>query len=219
MLIEQTSGSPPPTAGLSETQYIGLVDSLLVETKGLVLTLATTVLGSIVVGWATGNPILYGFALLMVLVGAVRLGFMSIHARNRPSRNAAAARKWEVNYVVGATIFIALLGAWTIAVFWETTDGFSRFLSTLTTVSCVFGIWTRSLAINKNGTNVQLLVGFATLSAAFVIAGGLYPVLIATVLAPVLFFIKISSTKLRSTFLAELIARREAGLLATRLDT
>ncbi|HLW91753.1 MAG TPA: EAL domain-containing protein, partial [Roseiarcus sp.] len=131
----------------------------------------------------------------------------------------AVAQYREFNYVVGATIFIGLLGLWTMAVFWKTEDGFSRLLSTMTTTSCVFGIWTRSLAINKNGTNAQLLASFATLSAAFWIAGGLYPLLIATVLIPLFGFIKISSTKLRDTFRGEIVARREAGMLATQLDT
>jgi diguanylate cyclase (GGDEF)-like protein/PAS domain S-box-containing protein len=208
-----------PAVELSDDLYIELVDALLVEKRGLILTVAMTLLAAIAVAFATGDWVLWSFAGLMALLSAFRLQAMSAHGRSRPSPSVSAARFREFNYIVGATIFIALLGAWTMAVFWETSDGFSRFLTTLTMTSCVFGIWTRSLAINKNGTNSQLLVGFATLSAAFWIAGGLYPLLIAVVLVPVFLFIKTSSTKLRENFLAEIVARRHADMLATRLDT
>jgi diguanylate cyclase (GGDEF)-like protein/PAS domain S-box-containing protein len=219
MTLEENRRSPRPKVELSDDLYIELVDALLVDRRALVLTIAATMFGAVAIGVATGNLVLWSFAVSMAALGAVRMHYMAAHGRSRPSRSVSVARSREYNYIVGATIFIALLGAWTMAVFWETNDGFSRFLSTLTTTSCVFGIWTRSLAINKNGTNAQLLVGFATLSAAFLIAGGLYPVLIATVLVPMFLFIKTSSTKLRENFLAEIIARREAATLASRLDT
>jgi diguanylate cyclase (GGDEF)-like protein/PAS domain S-box-containing protein len=218
MLLEQPGRSSRSKIELSNALYIELVDALLVDSRALVLTLTTTILGAIAVGLTTGDRILWTFAGLTIIVGAVRMHYMAAHGRTRPSPNVTIARSREFNYIIGATIFIALLGVWTMAVFWRTEDGFSRFLSTLTTTSCVFGIWTRSLAINKNGTNAQLLAGFATLSGAFWIGGGLYPLLIVTVLVPVFFFIKISSTKLRETFLAEIVARREAAMLATRLD-
>jgi diguanylate cyclase (GGDEF)-like protein len=218
MLLERIGRSARPEIGLSNALYIELVDTLLVEIRGLALTLAATILGAVAVGLTTRDSILWLFAAALVVLGAVRMYYMQAHSRNRPSPNLAAARAREFNYIIGATVFITLLGIWTMTVFWRTEDGFSRFLSTLTTTSCIFGIWTRSLAINKNGTNAQLLAGFATLSGAFWMGGGLYPLLIVTVLVPLFGFIKISSTKLRETLLGEIVARREAATLATRLD-
>jgi diguanylate cyclase (GGDEF)-like protein len=218
MSLEQAGRGFRPKIELPNALYIELVDGLLVDLRALVLTLATTILGTVAVGLTTADSILWTFACATIALGIARMHYMAAHSRNRPSPNAAVASGREFNYIIGATIFIALLGVWTMAVFWRTEDGFSRFLSTLTTISCVFGIWTRSLAINKNGTNAQLLAGFATLSAAFWIGGGLYPLLIATVLVPVFLFIKSSSTKLRETLLGEIVARREAATLATRLD-
>ncbi len=198
--------------------YIGFVDSLLVETKGLVLTVAGTVLASAIVSLVVASSVLWAFTGAMVLVGTIRLLYMRAHARNRPSPSVQAAHNWERNYVVGASIFMALLGLWTVAVFWETTDGFCRIASTLTTVSCAFGIWTRSYAI-KRGANAQLFLAFLPLSAAFLFAGGFYPVLVPIVLLPVFLFVKNASAKLRENFLAEIIARRESAMLAERLDT
>jgi diguanylate cyclase (GGDEF)-like protein len=198
--------------------YVGFVDSLLVDVKGLVMTLAGTVLASAVVSAALGSRVEWAFTGLMALVGAIRLSYMLKHARSRPSRSVEAARKFERSYVVGATVFMAVLGVWTIAVFWETEDGFARLMATLTTISCAFGIWTRSFAIAR-GTNAQLSVGFLPLCAAFAIAGGKYPLLIVIVLVPIFLWIKNSSTKLRDTFLGEVAARRDAATLATQLDT
>jgi diguanylate cyclase (GGDEF)-like protein/PAS domain S-box-containing protein len=198
--------------------YIGFVDSLLVDTKGLIMTVAGSVLASAVVSVVVASPIQWGFTALMAFVGYVRLRYMLRHARSRPSANVEAAHKFERSYVIGATVFMAVLGLWTMAVFWETGDGFSRLMATLTTISCAFGIWTRSFAIAK-GTNAQLLVAFLPLSAAFLLAGGTYPLLVVIVLVPIFLWIRNSSTKLRDTFLGEVAARRESAALAGQLDT
>src|SRR5579883_991896 len=211
-----TNSRPEPE--MPDALYIGFVDSLLVETRGLVMTVAGTVLASALVSVAIGSWVQWSFTALMVVIGSIRLRYMIAHAKSRPSPSIEAANKWERNYVIGASIYMALLGLWTVAVFRETDDSFSRIASTLTTVSCAFGIWTRSYAIKK-GTNAQLLFAFLPLCAAFVGGGGLSPVLVPIVLVPVFLFIKTSSAKLRENFLDEIIARREAATLAGQLDT
>jgi diguanylate cyclase (GGDEF)-like protein/PAS domain S-box-containing protein len=207
---------PQPQA--PDAVYIGFVDSFLVDRLGLALTIAATILGSVAVSLATASTIEWCLTGLMALVSLLRLFLMVNHAQNRPSASVAVARKREQIYVAGAILFMAVLGLWTISVFWETEDEFSRLIATLPTIACLLGIWTRSFAVAK-GTNTQLLVAFIPLCVAFSVAGGHYPVLIIILLAPLFLWIKNSSRKLRDTFLGEVAARQEAATLATRLDT
>jgi diguanylate cyclase (GGDEF)-like protein len=113
---------------------------------------------------------------------------------------------------------MGLLAVWTLVAFWVTDDGFTRFLTATITIPYAFGMWTRSFAIDK-GTNAQILVAFVPLSAAMIVAGGWYPTMIFVAFIPLFLFIKASSKRLKETFLAEVAARRQVAMLATRLDT
>jgi hypothetical protein len=89
MLLERIGRSARPEIGLSNALYIELVDTLLVEIRGLALTLAATILGAVAVGLTTRDSILWLFAAALVVLGAVRMYYMQAHSRNRPSPNLA----------------------------------------------------------------------------------------------------------------------------------
>jgi diguanylate cyclase (GGDEF)-like protein/PAS domain S-box-containing protein len=203
---------------MPDALYIGFVDSLLIETKGLILTGVAATVAGIIAAIASHSVSLWIFAALMLVVSGVRLLFMTLHARNRPSANIAVARRRETIFVAGAIAYMGLLAMWTLVAFWVTDDGFTRFLSATITTGYAFGIWTRSFAIDK-GINPQLLVAFVPLSAAMVVAGGWYPAVIFVAIIPLCLFMKASSTRLKENFLAEVAARNQAAMLATRLDT
>jgi diguanylate cyclase (GGDEF)-like protein/PAS domain S-box-containing protein len=203
---------------MPDALYIGFVDSLLIETKGLILTGVAATVAGIIAAVASHSVSLWIFAALMLVVSGVRLLFMTLHARNRPSANIAVARRRETIFVAGAIAYMGLLAMWTLVAFWVTDDGFTRFLTATITTGYAFGIWTRSFAIDK-GINPQLLVAFVPLSAAMVVAGGWYPAVIFVAIIPLCLFMKASSTRLKENFLAEVAARNQAAMLATRLDT
>jgi diguanylate cyclase (GGDEF)-like protein/PAS domain S-box-containing protein len=203
---------------LPDTLYIGFVDSLLPDTKGLILSCAATTAAAVVAALAASSVTLWVFAALMPVVGAIRAHFMRRHANNRPSANLAVARKREISYVIGAVSYMALLAFWTLAAFYVTDDGFTRFLTATITISYAFGTWTRSFAI-ESGTTAQILAAFLPVSAAMLVAGGWYPTMIVVAFIPLFIFIKASSKRLQHSFLAEVGARVESAILATRLDT
>ena len=97
MPLEENRRSPRPKVELSDDLYIELVDALLVEKRGLILTIAMTLFAGVAVGLATGDFVLWGFAGLMAVLGAFRLRVMSIHGRNRPSPSVSAARSKRVS--------------------------------------------------------------------------------------------------------------------------
>jgi diguanylate cyclase (GGDEF)-like protein len=205
-------------SALPDDLYINLVDALFNDVKALIMGSTATAVAGAVTAAETGSMLLWGLAAMMPCVAALRVWSVFRHARTAPSRDLSTARVWETTYLTGASAYMALLALWTLAVFWVSEDDFGRLLALTATISHALGIATRNFAI-KRGTNVQIAVAFLPLAAAFCVAGGLYPILILVVLAPLFVFIKTSATRLRETFLGEILARRKSMTLATRLDT
>jgi diguanylate cyclase (GGDEF)-like protein/PAS domain S-box-containing protein len=203
---------------MPDALYIAFVDSLLVETKGLILSGAAVIAAGVAAAIAANSVSLWVCAALMLVVTLVRLCFMMLHGRSRPSADIATARYRETTFVVGAVAYMGLLAMWTLVAFWVSDDGFTRFLTATFTISYAFGMWTRSFAIDR-GTNAQIIVAFVPLSAAMIVAGGWYPAMILVAFIPLFLFIKASSNRMRDNFLAEVAARQKVATLATRLDS
>jgi diguanylate cyclase (GGDEF)-like protein len=203
---------------LPDDLYIGFVDSLLVEVRSLFLASLASVTAALVAAAASRSVGLWVCAGLMLLLSFVRMHFQLLHAKNRPSPNIEAARRWEAIFVAGATAQMALLAAWTLVAFLVTDEGFVRFLAFNVTVPYAFGMWTRSFALDR-GMNAQIAAAFVPLSAALLVGGGWYPSMIVISLLPLFLFIQSSSKRLKGIFRAEIIARNRSALLAERLDT
>jgi diguanylate cyclase (GGDEF)-like protein len=203
---------------LAEARYISLVDKLLVEVKWLVRYGAAASFAGVLAAAATQNTVLWIYAGLIFLTTCFRLLIMRWHARGRPSASVEIAEKYETAYALGVISFMGVLSTWTLAAFWVSDDAFVRCLTFSSTISYAFGMLARSFAINK-GMNVQIAIGFVPLSAAMLISGGLYPLLIFILIAPLFLSIKASAVRLKGVFAAEVEARSEAAQLAERLDT
>jgi len=203
---------------MPDAQYIGFVDSLLVDIRALILSIIAVTSAGIVTAIAANSVSLWICTFVMLLVGLVRLRFMTLHAQNIPSANMDIARDRETSFIIGAVAYMGLLAIWTFVAFWVTDDGFTRFLTASTTLVYAFGMWTRSFAIDK-GTNAHIIVAFVPLSAAMIVAGGWYPTVILVGFIPTFLFMKASSTRMKENFLAEVAARHQVAMLATRLDT
>jgi diguanylate cyclase (GGDEF)-like protein len=175
-------------------------------------------LTGVIAAAAAHSAALWIYAGLIFLTTLLRLLIMRWHARGRPSASVAAARKYEAAYALGVVSFMAVLSTWTFVAFWVTDDAFVRCLTFSSTIAYAFGMLARSFAIDK-GINLQIAVGFAPLSAAMFVAGGLYPLLVIFLITPLFLSIKASSVRLKGVFEGEVDARSEAARLAERLDT
>jgi diguanylate cyclase (GGDEF)-like protein len=198
--------------------YIGFVDNLLVEVRSLFLACTASVAAAVVAAVVSRSISLWVCAGLMLLLSSIRMHFQLLHAKNRPSQSVEAARLRERIFVAGATAHMALLSTWTLVAFVVTDEGFVRFLAATVTVPYAFGMWTRSFALDR-GMNAQIVVAFVPLSAALLVGGGWYPLLIVICLLPLFLFIKSSSNRLKGIFRAEIAARNRSVMLAERLDT
>ena len=210
---EASSGSELP-----EEMYVAFVDSLLVDVAALFVSCLVVTIIELVVAYEARSSILWDAAAAQMVVCAARLYFMGLHARQRPSPSVEAARRQETIYALGALGTVAALSLWTLTVFWVTDSSLARFLSVSTTIAYASGMLTRSFAIFR-GINLQLIVAFAPLSAAMIVAGGVYPIAIVVGFVPLMLFMKGSSDRLRANFLAVVEAQKQTSMIAKRLDT
>ena len=174
-------------------------------------------LTEVVAAVAARSAILWACAGLQLLVSLVRLYFMEIHSRHRPSGSVEIARRREAIFAGGAVVYMATLSVWTLIAFCVTDDAFTRFLAATMTLAYSFGMVTRSFAIYR-GINLQLVAGFVPLSVAMIVAGGWYPLEIPIGFIPLILFMKGSSNRLRANFQAVVAAQKETAMLAKRLD-
>ncbi|MBV9290465.1 MAG: EAL domain-containing protein [Hyphomicrobiales bacterium] len=203
---------------LPDEIYIGFIDSLLVDVRGLLLAGTAMLLAGSISAAASRSLSLWACTAGIGLILLFRWRFMASHARGRPSSNAEIARRREGIFLVGAVLFMFALSMWTFVAFLVTDDGFTRFFTASTTFTYAFGMWTRSFALDR-GINAQIVVAGTPLSAAMIVAGGWYPWMIVVGFIPLFAFIKASSTTLQKTFRAEVAARIQSAMLAERLDT
>jgi diguanylate cyclase (GGDEF)-like protein len=214
-----TSQHDVPVVGdnLSDELYISFVDGLLVDAKSVFLSAVAVTAIEIVGAVAAVSPALAALSVSQLLVAAGRLYFMSIHARQLPSRTVAIARRQERRFAIGAISSLAALSLWTLATFFLKPVGFPSLLGVTMTIAYAFGMQTRGFAIYR-GISVNLFAAYVPLSIGLFVAGGWYPVGIVFGLIPLILFMIGASGRARANFMAVLAANAQTELLAKRLD-
>src|SRR5580704_10279574 len=199
--------------------YIPLVDSLFKDGRTL---LAGTffVTGPIFVTyWKTGEPLLLGCALAILLVAGARGMLVRAYGRVRSKvMSAKAARRWEYRYVAGAAASLALLGMWCFLTLALTSDPFAVLVSFSMTIAYATGIFGRNFG-SARFVVVQIFCAWAPMTAALLLYGNHYHWIFAGMLVPSFFGMKFIAERLRRTLLDAVIASRDMTLLATRFDT
>jgi diguanylate cyclase (GGDEF)-like protein len=214
-----TSHHDVPVVGdnLSDELYISFVDGLLVDAKSVFLSAVAVTVIEIAGAVAAVSPALAALSVSQLLVAAGRLYYMSVHARQLPSRTVAIARRQERRFAIGAISSLAALSLWTLATFFLKPVGFPSLLGTTMTIAYAFGMQTRGFAIYR-GVSANLFAAYVPLSVGLIVAGGWYPVGIVFGLIPLILFMIGSSGRARANFLAVLAANAQTELLAKRLD-
>jgi diguanylate cyclase (GGDEF)-like protein len=199
--------------------YLPLVDSLYGDGRTL---FAGTILsaGSVFITyWKTGEILLLYCALAVVLVASVRGLTMRAYVRARPTVTTnAAARKWELCYVIGAATSVALMGLWCFIAFARTSDPFAHLVSFSMSIAYTTGIFGRNFG-SPRCVVVQIFCIWAPMTAALLLYGNIFHWIFAGLLIPAFLALKFIAERLRSTLLDAVIASRDMSLLATRFDT
>lgn len=199
--------------------YSSLVDALYeIAVSYFVGSLAAT-LAVVVTAWQADSPTLLVFAALIALVALVRAVDMRSYARVRSSLwDKAVFQRWERRYVIGAAIYVSMLGAWCVACFVVTDDPFVRLFSFVVMVAYLIGVSGRNFA--SPSLVLSQIVGAAVpMTIAIVYAGGIYYAMLVIVLVPFFLSAKLISDRLRGQLLDAVISARDNTLLAARFTT
>jgi diguanylate cyclase (GGDEF)-like protein len=211
--------------------YSSLVASLFSDPRSFLVGGAGAVCAAIISAWKTADPAIILCATAIVLVTLARAFDMSAFARacaagrERPvahERGAvltrSAAARWELRYVIGATSFMALLGAWCFFAFSRTADPVIHLLAFSVVLAHMIGVAGRNFG-SRLLVNAQLVAAGVPMMLALFWLGDAYLAVLGCVLVPFFIGLKSVAERLRRTLLDAVIATRDVTLLAGRFDT
>ena len=199
--------------------YIPLVDSLYSEQRTMLMGSVAVSLAVLLSAWRTGETWLYTLWATLVVVAVVRAFDMATYQRGRAALTSVeAARRWETRYVIGAAVFMGILGAWCVSVYAITTDPFVQMISIAALIAYMIGISGRNFG-SARVVAVLLFAGGAPVTVALLMPRDLHYTLSAFLLGSFFVSFKFISDRLRKTLLDAVISARDVSLLAQRFNT
>jgi hypothetical protein len=98
--------------------YISLVGSLFTDPRTLLVGAIGTISAAVITALKSGDPLLWLCTIALVITACVRATDMRIFGRQGQLHNdEKVIRKWELRYVTGSCVYVALLGIWCLIAF------------------------------------------------------------------------------------------------------
>jgi diguanylate cyclase (GGDEF)-like protein len=199
--------------------YTSLVASLFSDPRTLLVGGAGSVCAALISAWKTADLAIILCAAGIVLVTLARAFDMSAFARVRSTPlTRSAAMRWELRYVIGASGFMALLGAWCFFAFARSDDKVIQLLAFAIVLANMIGVAGRNFG-SKLLVNAQLVCAGLPMMLALFLRGDTYLAVLGCVLIPFFISLKSVADRLRRTLLDAVVATRDVTLLAGRFDT
>src|SRR5882724_6503745 len=103
--------------------YTSLVASLFSDPRTLIVGGLGSIAAALIIAWQTADPTLVACATGLIAITLARAGDMRAFAcRAASAMTRATARRWELRYIVGATAYVAVMGAWCFFAFARSAD-------------------------------------------------------------------------------------------------
>jgi diguanylate cyclase (GGDEF)-like protein len=219
MRVTQATAQPPQAKAVPEAIYASQVDALFGDTRSLVIGMASACIVALITAFRSGEPLLFACAIAIGLTALVRAAAMRAYASVRPRlRNQADMRRWEVRYVLGASLYVAALGVFCLLAFWKTSDNFVHLISFSTILAVMIGVSGRNFSSNLL-VNSQIICAASFMTLALAIQGGIYWAVTLLILLPFFVSLKAMATRLRGILFDAVIRAHDLSLLAARFDT
>jgi diguanylate cyclase (GGDEF)-like protein len=198
--------------------YASHVDALYSDAASLTIGVLAAFLTTLSTGILIGNASIIAIAVVLALLGLVRLASMRQFWARRLTLNEDTLPAWDKGYVLGGTLHLALLGLFCWITFTRTSDDFARLASLSITMAYLIGTPGRSFASDLL-VDAQILVTALPLTAAMALAGARYWIIVLFVLLPFFFALKTISARLRGIFQSAVLRARDLSVMAGRFDT
>jgi len=183
----------------------------------MVLGAAVTGLGALIITAQTRS---FAPAALTLAIFAVVLSRFQLirQYRSRAHTDDSAEVRWlERSYVLGASVYLLGVGLLAFVAFSVSDDPFILALAVSGAVTHALSIALRNFAIRR-GVWLQLSAVAVPLAAAFLAKGGMFPLLVPLLVAPLCLFVYASASRLRSILLSEIAFRSRSDKIAAQFD-
>ena len=215
----QVTPQPSRAKTIPEDIYASQVNALFGDARSLFIGLAGAFAVAAIAAFRSGEPLLFACAAAVALTGAARSLDMRTYVRLRHSLvTMADIRRWEVRYVVGASLHVTILGAFCLIAFWKTSDPFTQLLSFSTILAVLIGVAGRNFSSDLL-VNSQIICAAVQMVGAMALMGGIYWTIVVFVLLPFFLSLKAMAKRLKGIFLDAVIRAHDLSLLAARFDT
>src|SRR5262245_34086946 len=219
MSTSSTSAQVRQRHDLPAEIHASLVTSLYADTRTLLIGSLGSVGAATISAWKTSELLILLCAVAMAAVTVTRLADARAFARERDSAlTPAALHRWELRYVVDASAYVALMGAWCLLAFTRTSDAAVQLLSFSMILVNMIGIAGRNFG-SARLVNAQLVCAGVPMTLALLLMGDVYYAIFACVLVPFFISMKTIADRLRKTLLDAAISAQDVSLLARRFDT
>ena len=207
----------PGAETLSNEVRRDLIESVFADSQTMVLGAIMTIVSGLIIAKATHSWSAAGVSAMIALVVVVRIRLKRIYF-SRARGSAFTDVRWlERSYVVCATAYLLSVGLLTVVAFAASNDGLVLILAVSSAVTHALSIAVRNFAI-RTGVGLQLSAVAIPLGVAFVVKGGMFPLLVPLLLAPLCFFIYGSAARLRNILLSQIAFRAESERIANQFD-
>jgi diguanylate cyclase (GGDEF)-like protein/PAS domain S-box-containing protein len=206
-----------PKTELPRDVYLSLVDSLFGNFAAMLAGGICVAVAATLTAWKTQDPLLWACAAIVLVLGIARAIQMRRYEENKP-KTAAAAKRWEFQYVVGAVAYCGMLGIWCLIGIGFNDDQTVHLLCAIVTVANVVAGASR-VSGQPYIVLSTLLAACAPLALGLLLQNNPYYAAIGILIS--LFFLGLHriTAGLHETNLKAAIASHEISSLARRFDT
>ncbi len=210
---------PPPvfSEALPAEVRRSLVESLFADSRSMIIGAAGTGAAGLIITAVTQTVAPAVLTIVIFAVVAYRIRLIGQHQSRAHANDYAEVRWLERTYSLGAAAYLLGIGLLVLAAFAATDDPFILTLSATGAITHALSIAVRNFAI-RTGVGLQLSAVVIPLALAFLAKGGLFPLLIPLMLAPLSVFIYGSASRLRTILMSEVAFRNRSERIAAQFD-
>lgn len=217
--MQFASQSVEPDRGQSSPTISAALTDSLFEAPGTVLTgIVFSAFSASLTALKTGQNLLWGFVLLLILAGAIRAFDLHRYQTRKAILTTEQAANWQTRYQVGAMIQAAVIGLWCSTTLLSNDDAIAHMIALSVTTGIVAGGAGRAYG-RQSIFRLQAALIFGPPVAALALRGTPYYVAMSVVSAAFLFAVLQLSANLHRIFLRAVVAREREAALAGQFDT
>jgi diguanylate cyclase (GGDEF)-like protein len=195
-----------------------LIDSLFETPRPVQVGIVMLALSASMTALKTGENLIWGCVVLLVLAGLVRVFDWRRYQARKPTLTADEATQWQMRYQVGAMLQASAIGIWGATTFLSSDDTVAHMIA----LSVITGVVSVGAGRAYGRTwifQVQAALAMGPVAIALALRGMPYYIALSVVTAIFLAVVMQMSANLHMIFMRALVAREREAALAGQFDT